>query len=142
MARNMERRDFLKKAGAVVAVAAVAPHALKADDGFMASQAENTDRVDDFEITSDEVRDGIRYVTAKTSAKVCSSSFELQIRQKGNILLSYVCIKGCPGNSIGVGRLVKGMKVKDVISTLSGTLCGKRGTSCPDQLARILEALK
>ncbi len=137
----MERREFLRTAGVVAAVAAVTPQALLAEDGFLPS-GQNSDRVDDFEIVSDEVRDGIRYVTAKTSAKVCSSSFELQIRQKNDVLLSYVCIKGCPGNSIGIGRLVKGMKVKDVIKTLKGTLCGQRGTSCPDQLARILEALK
>ena len=138
----MERREFLKKAGAVVAVAAVAPRSILAEDGFMTPSGQKSDRVDDFEIISDEVRKGIRHVTAKTSAKVCSSSFELQIRQQDNILLSYVCIDGCPGNSIGIGRLVKGMKVKDVISTLSGTLCDRRGTSCPDQLARILKSLK
>lgn len=140
----MERREFLKKAGAAAVVAAVAPQALQAEDRAAEAvmPAPKSDRVDDFEIVSDEVRDGIRYVTAKTSAKVCSSAFELQIRQKGNILLSYVCIKGCPGNSLGIGRLVKGMKVKDVIEKLGGTLCTNKGTSCPDQLARILASLK
>lgn len=138
----MERRVFLKKAGAAVAAATVGSQALHASDGFKAPSARKSDRVDDFEITSDDVRDGIRYVTARTSARVCSSSFELQIRQRDDVLLSYVCIKGCPGNSLGIGRLVKGMKVKDVIKTLKGTICADRGTSCPDQLARILDSLK
>lgn len=140
----MKRRDFLRKATAAAVATSLVPQMLKADDTFLSSSSQRPeeDRVDDFEILSDEVKDGVRYVSAKTSAKVCSESFDLQIRIEDQVLLSYVCNRGCPGNSIGIGRLVKNMKVDDVISTLSGTLCGKRGTSCPDQLARILSALK
>lgn len=46
---------------------------------------------------------------------------------------------GCNGNSKGVGTLVEGMKVEDVISKLEGTTCGYRSTSCPDQLAKALK---
>lgn len=140
----MKRREFLRKATVAAVATSIVPQMLRADDSFSGTPSEQPqeDRVDDFEILSDEVRDGVRYVSAKTSAKVCSESFDLQIRIEDQVLLSYVCNRGCPGNSIGIGRLVKNMKVDDVISTLSGTLCGKRGTSCPDQLARILSALK
>lgn len=47
-------------------------------------------------------------------------------------------IGGCSGNTQGVGALVKGMKVEDVISRLKGIDCRGRGTSCPDQLAKAL----
>ena len=43
------------------------------------------------------------------------------------------------GNTVGVSKLVEGMKIKDVIEKLKGIPCGYRGTSCPDQLARALE---
>lgn len=46
---------------------------------------------------------------------------------------------GCPGNTQGVARLVVGRKVEDVIALLKGIAC-RNGTSCPDQLARALEA--
>ncbi len=36
----------------------------------------------------------------------------------------------------------KKLKVDDVINRLKGTDCGGRGTSCPDQLAKALEAAK
>lgn len=49
---------------------------------------------------------------------------------------------GCQGNLTGISTLVKGMKVDDVISKLSGIQCGYKGTSCPDQLARALKAYK
>ncbi len=46
---------------------------------------------------------------------------------------------GCPGNTIGVARLVEGQKAEDVIVQLRGVRCGLKSTSCPDQLARALE---
>ena len=46
---------------------------------------------------------------------------------------------GCPGNTQGVARLVVGRKIGDVIRLLKGIQC-RGGTSCPDQLARALEA--
>ena len=48
-------------------------------------------------------------------------------------------VAGCPGNTLGVATLVRGMKVDEAISRLKGIKCGLRSTSCPDQLARALE---
>ena len=48
-------------------------------------------------------------------------------------------VAGCPGNTMGVATLVKGMSVKEAISRLKGIKCGTKSTSCPDQLARALE---
>ncbi len=50
---------------------------------------------------------------------------------------------GCAGNTSGISSLVVGMPADEVIRRLSGTKCGMRGTSCPDQLAKALtEALE
>lgn len=46
---------------------------------------------------------------------------------------------GCNGNLKGIGAIVEGMKVEDVIDRLSGIRCGFKSTSCPDQLARALK---
>jgi len=46
---------------------------------------------------------------------------------------------GCPGNLLAIGKLVKGMKVADAIERLEGIKCGKRHTSCADQLAQALK---
>lgn len=46
---------------------------------------------------------------------------------------------GCNGNLQGIGRLVEGMKVEDVLNRLKGISCNGRPTSCPDQLAQALE---
>lgn len=47
---------------------------------------------------------------------------------------------GCHGNTQGVAALVKGMFVQEAINKLKGIDCGGRGTSCPDQLSKALEA--
>lgn len=49
-------------------------------------------------------------------------------------------VGGCSGNTQGISALVTGMRVEDVIARLRGVRCGRRETSCPDQLARALEA--
>lgn len=46
---------------------------------------------------------------------------------------------GCNGNLKGIGALVEGMAVEDVISRVEGTRCGMKSTSCPDQLAKALK---
>ena len=48
-------------------------------------------------------------------------------------------VAGCPGNTMGVATLVKGMTVDEAIERLKGIKCGAKSTSCPDQLARALE---
>ena len=49
---------------------------------------------------------------------------------------------GCNGNLKGIGALVEGMNVDDVISRLEGTRCCMKSTSCPDQLAKALKEAK
>jgi len=49
---------------------------------------------------------------------------------------------GCDGNLKGIGKLVEGMDVDDVIARIEGVKCGMKSTSCPDQLAQALKAAK
>ena len=96
--------------------------------------------VDDYKVVSDEVKDGVRYIVATPSAKVCSKQIDIQI--KDDVIQSVVYTRGCEGNAKGIGALVKDMKVDEAIRRLDGINCGKRGTSCPDQLAKILKSLE
>ena len=49
---------------------------------------------------------------------------------------------GCNGNLKGIGALVEGMDIDDVIARVEGIPCGSKVTSCPDQLAEALKAAK
>lgn len=51
-------------------------------------------------------------------------------------------VHGCNGNLKGIASLVQGMDVDEVIKRLDGIACGMKPTSCPDQIAKGLEAWK
>lgn len=71
---------------------------------------------------------------------VCSGKMIFEI--ENNIIKKLQIIGGCPGNTVGVSKLVVGRTVAEVIEMLKGIPCGMRGTSCPDQVARALEKYK
>lgn len=71
---------------------------------------------------------------------VCSIEMIFDI--ENNIINSLKIIGGCPGNTVGVSRLVAGKNIDEVIEMLEGIKCGARGTSCPDQVAMALKEYK
>lgn len=77
--------------------------------------------------------------TYKTSG-VCSRSINFDIED--GVLKNVSYEGGCNGNLKGIGKLVEGMKVDEVIKRLEGIKCGFKSTSCPDQLAKALKEIK
>lgn len=67
---------------------------------------------------------------------VCSRNISLEI------IDGKVCnVKfdgGCNGNTKGVASLVEGMDAEEAIRRMEGIVCGFKGTSCPDQLAKAI----
>ncbi|MBE6280991.1 MAG: TIGR03905 family TSCPD domain-containing protein [Bacteroides sp.] len=78
-------------------------------------------------------------LTYKTQG-TCSSHIELEVEE--GIIKEVFFWGGCNGNLQGISRLVKGMKVEDVINKLEGIRCGYRSTSCPDQLCKALREMQ
>ncbi len=68
---------------------------------------------------------------------VCSSAIQFEVED--GILKNVHFVGGCNGNTTGIGKLVEGMEIHDVIDRLQGVRCGMRATSCPDQLATALK---
>ena len=77
--------------------------------------------------------------TYKTKG-TCSQmiSFEVEDGKVSNVQF----YGGCNGNLKGIGALVEGMAIDDVISRVEGITCGMKKTSCPDQLAQALKEAK
>ncbi|MBR2478703.1 MAG: TIGR03905 family TSCPD domain-containing protein [Bacteroidales bacterium] len=72
---------------------------------------------------------------------VCSRLIHVEINENNEIAEAYF-VAGCSGNTQGVCSLAKGMKVEEVIGRLKGIRCGNKSTSCPDQLAKMLEEIQ
>ena len=70
---------------------------------------------------------------------ICSSLIKVFIDEDTNTIKSVAILGGCHGNLTAIMRLLKGKSVSECVETLSGITCGRRETSCPDQVARALE---
>ena len=114
--KRKTRKEFLRETAAF-AVAAVA--------GCEKATAENVAVTDRGEMKTYRPRG------------TCSQAINYAI--KDGIVTACEIIGGCPGNARGIAKLILGRKATDVIATLKGIPC-RNGTSCPDQLARALEA--
>ncbi|MCM1388632.1 MAG: TIGR03905 family TSCPD domain-containing protein, partial [Bacillus sp. (in: Bacteria)] len=68
----------------------------------------------------------------------CSSEIKLTI--DGNVVTNISFTGGCNGNLKAIPRLVDGWTVEEIEEKLAGVLCGRRPTSCADQLAKACRA--
>jgi uncharacterized protein (TIGR03905 family) len=68
---------------------------------------------------------------------VCSREFQIEL--EGETVKKIDIKGGCDGNLQGLARLVEGMNARDAISKIRGIRCGRKSTSCPDQLSIALE---
>lgn len=73
------------------------------------------------------------YMTKGTCSK------KITVELDGKIIKKVFFEGGCDGNLKGIAKLVDGMDIDSVIQRFSGTLCGSKPTSCPDQLAKALQ---
>lgn len=75
----------------------------------------------------------VKYNTKGT----CAVRIEFDVED--GVVKNVAFLGGCDGNHKGIAALVEGQKPKEVAKKLKGITCGRRTTSCPDQLALALE---
>ena len=64
----------------------------------------------------------------------CSTEIRFDIND--NIITNIRFTNGCNGNLKAISKLLDGQTVEYIEEKLLGNLCGMRGTSCADQLAK------
>lgn len=74
------------------------------------------------------------YKTENTCAQMISFDIE------GNVIRNIVFYGGCNGNLKAIAKLVDGWTVEKIEEMLLGNTCGRRPTSCADQLAKAVRA--
>ena len=60
---------------------------------------------------------------------------EITFHIEGNVITNIHFLGGCNGNLKAVSKLVDGWTVEKIEEYLRGNTCGRRPTSCADQLA-------
>ena len=71
---------------------------------------------------------------------VCSTEYTFDIED--DIIRDVVIVNGCQGNLRGIRSLLIGMNINEVIEKFQGITCGRKPTSCPDQISRALKAYR
>ena len=72
---------------------------------------------------------------------VCSRRFHT-IVEDGGVIESLTVEAGCNGYGAGMGRMLQGMHIDEAIQRLDGVKCGRKKTSCPDQMAKMYAEIK
>lgn len=75
-----------------------------------------------------------RYKTEMT----CSS--EITFDLDGDVVTNIAFTGGCNGNLKAISKILDGWTVDRIVEKLEGNTCGRRPTSCADQLARAVKA--
>ena len=70
----------------------------------------------------------------------CSQLIEMDI--DNGVITNVKFTGGCNGNLKSIPILVDGMKAEDIAAKLTGVTCGRRPTSCGDQLAKAVLAAR
>ena len=83
-------------------------------------------------------------LTDKTTVRIATGSGVkiLTLETEDGKVKNVQFLGGCNGNLKGIGALVEGMDVNDVIARVEGIHCGPKSTSCPDQLAQALKEVR
>lgn len=71
--------------------------------------------------------------TYKTKG-VCAQYVGVELEEDKETIKEVKFMGGCAGNARAISRLVAGQKVDDVVRILEGNTCGRRNTSCADQM--------
>ena len=68
-----------------------------------------------------------------TPKMVCSMQIDFDI--DGDVISNISFIGGCNGNLKAISKILDGWTVEQIESKIRGNTCGRRPTSCADQLA-------
>ena len=77
------------------------------------------------------------YVTKGTCAKVITADIDDNTGIVNNISFA----GGCKGNLQALSKMLAGKTKDEIIALFKGNTCGNKGTSCMDQLARMMETV-
>ena len=70
------------------------------------------------------------YKTENTCSQIISFDID------GNVITNIEFYGGCNGNLKAISKLLEGATVEEIERKLLGNTCGRRPSSCTDQLAR------
>lgn len=72
---------------------------------------------------------------------ICTKQYIIEV-EDGRLIGLDSPKAGCPGNFLGMVSITHNMDIDTIIEKYEGIACGKRVSSCPDQLAKALKMIR
>jgi len=69
---------------------------------------------------------------------VCSARIDFELAD--GVIHNAAFTGGCDGNLKAISKLIEGRRADEIAALFKGHRCGRKPTSCADQLSRALEA--
>ena len=69
---------------------------------------------------------------------VCSRAIDINLDEATGIIRNVQFTGGCDGNLKAISKLVAGQNVDDIVAMMEGHTCGRRSTSCVDQMTKAI----
>lgn len=69
-----------------------------------------------------------------TPSTICATQINFDIDD--NVITNIEFLGGCNGNLKAIAKILDGSTVQEIEEKLTGNTCGRRPTSCADQLAK------
>ena len=69
---------------------------------------------------------------------VCSRAIDINLDEATGIIRNVQFTGGCDGNLKAISKLVTGQNVDDIVAMMEGHTCGRRSTSCVDQMTKAI----
>jgi uncharacterized protein (TIGR03905 family) len=74
--------------------------------------------------------------------QVCPKFIELYYDEVEERIYNVIYKGGCAGGTAAIASLSEGQHITDVLPRLQGINCGQKGTSCPNELAKLLRCIR
>lgn len=95
--------------------------------------------VEGLKINKTKLEDGY-FLDVQVPKTVGICAKEICIEVDKNKIIKDLCVNGgCAGNLSAVANLIRGEHIKYAIDKLDGIICGRKETSCPNEIANILK---
>ena len=81
----------------------------------------------------------MKTIEQEIKGDVCSTMVKIIFDENTQTIEDMFVLGGCHGQNQIFRRLVHGRTLEEIVKIFSGITCGRKGTSCPNEIAQIIK---
>ena len=81
----------------------------------------------------------MKTIQRELKGNVCSTMVKIVYDENTHIIDDMYILGGCHGQNQLFKRFVRGKTLEEIVEKFSGIVCGRKGTSCPNEIANVIK---